>query len=88
TYCLQRINSARIAAQLENRKIRDGEITPACAQVCPAEAITFGDIHDRKSRVFRLKAQPLDYGMLAELNTRPRTSYAAKLRNPNSNLKS
>jgi molybdopterin-containing oxidoreductase family iron-sulfur binding subunit len=88
TYCLQRINAVRITAQLENRRIRDGEIIPACAQVCPAEAITFGDTHDPKSRVSRLKQQPLDYGMLAELNTRPRTSYAAKLWNPSQNLKS
>jgi molybdopterin-containing oxidoreductase family iron-sulfur binding subunit len=87
TYCLQRINSARVSAQLEQRKIRDGEIIPACAQVCPAEAITFGDVHDPESRVSRLKSSPLDYGMLAELNTRPRTSYGAKLRNPHPHLK-
>jgi Fe-S-cluster-containing dehydrogenase component len=89
TYCLQRINAARYAAELDNkRRIRDGEITPACAQVCPAEAIVFGNIHDPKSRVSQMKRRTLDYGMLAELNTRPRTSYGAKLRNPNPQLES
>jgi Fe-S-cluster-containing dehydrogenase component len=87
TYCLQRINAARYAAELDNnRRIRDGEITPACAQACPAEAITFGDIHDENSRVSRLKKLPLNYGMLAALNTRPRTSYLARLRNPSEEL--
>ena len=81
TYCIQRINAARISAELEQRKIRDGEIVPACAQVCPAEAITFGDMNDPRSRLVRLKRSPLNYWMLGELNTQPRTSYLAKLRN-------
>ena len=87
TYCLQRINEARITAQIENRRIRDGEVIPACAQVCPADAIVFGDIHDPKSRVSRCKAVPLNYHMLSSLNTKPRTSYWARLRNPNPELK-
>ena len=62
-------------------------VVPACAQVCPSEAIIFGDLHDPKSRVSQLKALPLSYKMLAELNTRPRTSYGAKLYNPNPQLK-
>ena len=88
TYCIQRINAARITAELEQRKIRDGEIVPACAQVCPVEAITFGDMNDPRSRLIRLKRSPLNYWMLGELNTQPRTSYLAKLRNLNSETKS
>ena len=86
TYCIQRINAARINAELEQRKIRDGEIVPACAQVCPAGAITLGDMNDPRSRLMRLKRSPLTYSMLGELNTQPRTSYLAKLRNVNAGL--
>ena len=81
TYCLQRISRARIHAEVAERKIRDGDVTPACAQACPASAITFGDIQDQQSRVARLKTHPFNYAMLAELNTRPRTTYLARLNN-------
>ena len=86
TYCIQRINAARITAELEKRTIRDGEIVPACAQVCPVEAIVFGNMNDSQGRVAHLKKSPLNYWMLGELNTRPRTSYFAKLRNRNAAL--
>ena len=82
TYCVQRINEVRIGAELEGRKIRDGEIKTACQQVCPAEAITFGNILDPESLVSRRKREPVNYGLLAELNTQPRTSYLARVRNP------
>jgi MoCo/4Fe-4S cofactor protein with predicted Tat translocation signal len=83
TYCVQRISAARIQAKLENRNIRDGEVVTACQAACPTGAIVFGNINDPSSRVANLKATPLNYGMLAELNTRPRTTYLARLRNPN-----
>lgn len=83
TYCVQRINVARIEAKKEGRNIRDGEIVTACQQVCPADAIVFGDINDSESRVSRLKAGHRNYGILSELGVRPRTSYLAKIKNPN-----
>jgi molybdopterin-containing oxidoreductase family iron-sulfur binding subunit len=86
TYCVQRISHARIDAKVEDRSIRDGEVTTACQSACPSQAIVFGDINDEKSRVARLKADPRSYGLLAELNTKPRTSYLAKLKNPNPEL--
>jgi MoCo/4Fe-4S cofactor protein with predicted Tat translocation signal len=79
SYCVQRIRTAEFDAEKANRKIKDGEIIPACAQVCPAEAITFGDIKDRGSLVSQLKSSQLNYGLLEELNTRPRTTYLAKV---------
>ncbi len=87
TYCIQRISEARIKTKKEDRRIRDGEVVTACQQACPAEAIIFGDLSDPKSRVSKLRQHQLSYGMLAELNTRPRTRYLAKLRNPTGEVK-
>jgi MoCo/4Fe-4S cofactor protein with predicted Tat translocation signal len=88
TYCVQRINETRITARNEGRDIRDGEIKTACQQVCPTQAIVFGDLNMKESTVAKLKASPRDYVLLHELNTRPRTSYLASLRNPHPDLHS
>jgi len=81
-YCLQRITNAKIAADVEGRRLRDGEVVTACQAACPARAIVFGDLADAQSEVNRRKSSPLDYALLAELNTRPRTTYLARVTNP------
>jgi molybdopterin-containing oxidoreductase family iron-sulfur binding subunit len=86
TYCVQRINRGRIEAELQGRPIRDGDITTACQQACPAQAIVFGDINDSDSRVAARKASARNFSLLDELNTRPRTTYLAALRNPNAEI--
>ena len=86
TYCVQRIQSAKITADKESRLVNDGEIVPACAQACPARSIVFGNLLDKKSKVVQKKADPRDYGLLAELGTRPRTTYQARLTNPNPDI--
>jgi len=88
TYCVQRINVAKIEAEKENRPVRDGEIVTACQAACPTEAIFFGDINNRDSVVAKAKGDSLNYGLLTELNTKPRTTYLAKLKNPNPEIKS
>jgi molybdopterin-containing oxidoreductase family iron-sulfur binding subunit len=87
SFCVQRISSVRIQAKVEgNRPIADGEVVTACQQACPTQAIIFGDINNPESQVARFKAQPHNYTVLGLLNTRPRTSYIARVRNPNEAL--
>jgi molybdopterin-containing oxidoreductase family iron-sulfur binding subunit len=86
TYCTQRINRAKIDAKLAGRELRDGDVKTACQQACPASAIEFGNLRDTSSRVAKTKADSRNYALLAELNTKPRTTYLAKVRNPNPDL--
>ncbi len=86
TYCVQRISYARIEAKKEDRRVRDGEVRTACQAACPTDAIVFGDINDPESRVAQLKRSGRNYAVMAELNTRPRTTYLAIVRNPNPEL--
>jgi len=86
TYCVQRINQHRIDSEREDRKIADGELQTACQQSCPANAIVFGNINDPNSQVSKWKQQSRNYSLLADLNTRPRTTYLAEVKNPNPEL--
>lgn len=83
TYCTQRISAARIEAEKDGRQIRDGEILTACQSVCPADAIVFGDLNNKDSKVVKMKRDPRNYNLLNELNTQPRTTYLAALKNQN-----
>ena len=86
TYCVQRINAGKIEAEKQDRRVRDGEVTTACQQACPTQAIVFGDMNDPKSAVAQMQKEPTRYELLAELNTRPRTTYLATIRNPHPSL--
>jgi molybdopterin-containing oxidoreductase family iron-sulfur binding subunit len=83
TYCVQRINAVRIAAEIQDRPVGGDEVVTACQAVCPSRAIVFGNLNDKDSAVAKARASPRNYGLLSELNTRPRTTYLARLRNPN-----
>jgi molybdopterin-containing oxidoreductase family iron-sulfur binding subunit len=86
TFCVQRINKARIEAKREDRLIKDGEFQTACQSACPSQAIKFGNINDPQSTVSLSKQNPRDYGLLADIGTRPRTTYLAQLKNVHPNL--
>jgi len=87
TYCVQRLNGGRIEAKLAGKKVGDGDndvrVTTACAQACPTQAITFGNIIETGSHVAKLRGSDLNYGLLSELNTKPRTTYLGRVSNPN-----
>jgi molybdopterin-containing oxidoreductase family iron-sulfur binding subunit len=86
SYCVQRIEAAKIEADKENREVRDGDVVVACQQACPTSAITFGNINDPASKVAKQKAEERNYQVLGDLNFRPRTTYTAGVINPNLEL--
>jgi molybdopterin-containing oxidoreductase family iron-sulfur binding subunit len=88
TYCVQRIEAAKIEADKENRDVQDGDIVTACQQACPTDAIVFGNINDPNSKVSKRKQNPRSYAVLGDIGYRPRTSYIAEVQNPNPALQS
>jgi molybdopterin-containing oxidoreductase family iron-sulfur binding subunit len=86
TYCIQRISAARIGEKRDGRPLADGDLVTACQQACPTRAIVFGDLNDPAAEARKLKESPLNYGVLAELNTRPRTTYLTRVTNPHPDL--
>jgi len=86
TYCVQRIQAAKIDAKMAERPMKDGDVKSACQQTCPTQAIVFGDIRDPQSAVVERKGRNRNYVLLAELGNKPRTSYLARIRNPHPDL--
>jgi Fe-S-cluster-containing dehydrogenase component len=87
SYCVQRIQETKIKTEKENRRVHDGEILTACQQVCPTQAITFGDLNDKGSQVAKRHASQRNYALLDDLNTKPRTTYLGYVHNPNEALR-
>jgi Fe-S-cluster-containing dehydrogenase component/anaerobic selenocysteine-containing dehydrogenase len=87
SYCVQRIQGAKIVAKREERPLKDGDVVTACQQACSANAIVFGDINDSSSRVSKARAVDRNYALLSDVGTRPRTRYLGKIRNPNPEMK-
>ncbi|HXS29911.1 MAG TPA: hypothetical protein VN755_03665, partial [Steroidobacteraceae bacterium] len=86
TFCVQRIQNAKIPAKNEHRPILDGEIKTACQETCPTSAIVFGDLNDKQGQAARLQKSQRAYEVLGELNNRPRVQYLARITNPNPEL--
>jgi molybdopterin-containing oxidoreductase family iron-sulfur binding subunit len=82
TFCVQKIQDVKVRAKGDNRPVRDGEVVPACAAGCPAEAIVFGNLNDKSSRVYQLSHARRGYKVLEELGARPAVTYLADLKNP------
>jgi molybdopterin-containing oxidoreductase family iron-sulfur binding subunit len=87
SYCVQRIQGAKIAAKREERPLKDGDVVTACQQACSSNSIVFGDINDKTSRVSQARAVDRNYALLSDVGTRPRTRYLGKIRNPNPEMK-